>query len=66
MTLNFAKMAVRVARQNVNIGYHFEFLGNYDLCSDVLYYRVLENIINGFICPSIFIDTSIFTPTIFT
>ena len=52
MTLNFAKMAVRVARQNVNIGYHFEFLGNYDLRSGVLYFRVLENITNGFIAKS--------------
>ena len=30
MTSNFAKMVARVARQNVNIGYYFEFLGNYE------------------------------------
>ena len=30
MTSNFAKMAARTARQNVNIGCHFEFLGNYE------------------------------------
>ena len=30
MASNFAKMAACVARQNVNVGYHFEFLGNYE------------------------------------